>query len=61
MKKYSWINISENVEFCGYSIPHPSEHLVNLRIQASEPMNVFLKGLDDLVEMFEHIKAEYQK
>ncbi len=24
---------SPNVEFCGYSIPHPSEALMNIRIQ----------------------------
>lgn len=25
--------ISPDVEFCGYSIPHPSEELMNIRIQ----------------------------
>jgi len=24
---------SPDVEFCGYSIPHPSEELMNIRIQ----------------------------
>lgn len=26
-------SISPDVEFCGYSIPHPSEELMNIRIQ----------------------------
>ena len=26
---------SPNVAFCGYSIPHPTEHVVNLRVQTT--------------------------
>ncbi|MCJ1459247.1 RNA polymerase subunit AC19 [Mycoblastus sanguinarius] len=40
------------VELCGYSIPHPSEAKMNLRIQTYEGTTVYdalEKGFDDLV------------
>jgi DNA-directed RNA polymerase I and III subunit RPAC2 len=52
---------NEDVEFCGYSVPHPSENLLNLRIQAPEPMKAFVKGLDDLVDLFECVKEKFEK
>ncbi|OMP89087.1 DNA-directed RNA polymerases I and III subunit RPAC2 [Diplodia seriata] len=42
------------VEFCGYSIPHPSENKMNLRIQTYDEVSVYdvlEKGLDDLAEL----------
>ncbi|KAJ1724816.1 RNA polymerase subunit AC19 [Coemansia erecta] len=39
------------VDFCGYSIPHPSEAKMNVRIQTTERSNAIdamNKGLDDL-------------
>ncbi|OJD31596.1 dna-directed rna polymerase i and iii 14 kda polypeptide [Diplodia corticola] len=42
------------VEFCGYSIPHPSEPKMNLRIQTYDDVSVYdvlEKGLDDLAEL----------
>lgn len=52
------------VEFCGYSIPHPSEHNFNLRIQThpdspQTASDVLDKGLDDLVDMCTHIEAVF--
>ncbi|KAI9146019.1 DNA-directed RNA polymerases I and III 14 kDa polypeptide [Paraphysoderma sedebokerense] len=47
-----------DVEYCGYSLPHPSENKIHLRIQtfgdisAVEALN---RGLDDLTEMCQHI------
>ncbi|TEB34243.1 RBP11-like subunits of RNA polymerase [Coprinellus micaceus] len=43
------------VEFCGYSNPHPSENVINLRIQMFDRLSALsalleaLKNLDDLV------------
>ncbi|KAF2012433.1 RBP11-like subunits of RNA polymerase [Aaosphaeria arxii CBS 175.79] len=40
-----------DVEFCGYSIPHPSEAKLNLRIQTYDDVSVYEvleKGLRDL-------------
>ncbi|GBF93424.1 DNA-directed RNA polymerase I and III subunit-like [Raphidocelis subcapitata] len=30
-----FLNKNPNVAFCGYSIPHPTEHVVNLRVQTT--------------------------
>ncbi|KAF2474043.1 RBP11-like subunits of RNA polymerase [Lindgomyces ingoldianus] len=43
-----------DVEFCGYSIPHPSEAKMNLRIQTYDGVNVYAvleKGLEDLMDL----------
>ncbi|KAK2811763.1 RNA polymerase subunit AC19 [Emmonsiellopsis sp. PD_5] len=42
------------VEFCGYTMPHPSEAKMNLRIQTYDTTNVFAvleKGFDDLMDL----------
>jgi len=42
------------VEFCGYSIPHPSEPKMNIRIQTYKPYTprqALAKGLDDLIDL----------
>ncbi len=38
------------VDFCGYSIPHPSEAKIHLRIQSRGPpaIDILKKGRDDL-------------
>ncbi|KAF4548140.1 DNA-directed RNA polymerases I and III subunit RPAC2-like protein [Elsinoe fawcettii] len=43
-----------DVEFCGYSIPHPSEERMNLRIQTWDDVSVYdvlEKGLQDLADL----------
>ncbi|PNS15589.1 DNA-directed RNA polymerases I and III subunit RPAC2 [Sphaceloma murrayae] len=43
-----------DVEFCGYSIPHPSEERMNLRIQTWDEVSVYDvldKGLQDLADL----------
>ena len=50
------------VEFCGYSIPHPSEAKFNIRIQTDgslSPLEALTKGLDDVIEMSEHVLSEF--
>ncbi|KAH6564740.1 hypothetical protein BASA82_000869 [Batrachochytrium salamandrivorans] len=50
------------VSFCGYSIPHPSEYQINLRIQTdgtTTAVDALHKGLDDLVDMMTHIKDTF--
>jgi DNA-directed RNA polymerase I and III subunit RPAC2 len=66
MKKYIFINssFSPHVEFCGYSIPHPSEYKIHLRIQtdaaitAADALN---QGLNDLQELCLHVKQVFNK
>ncbi|KAH6684190.1 DNA-directed RNA polymerase [Halenospora varia] len=59
-----------NVEFCGYSIPHPSEDLMNIRIQTYPGTTVteaLEKGFNDLMDLcdvvenkFEEARSEFQ-
>ena len=49
-----------DVEFCGYTIPHPSEFVMNLRIQCRSGMafDALKKGINDLREMLVFMKTE---
>ena len=50
------------VEFCGYSIPHPSEELLNLRIQTYgniTAVDALQKGLDDLIDLCDAVKDKF--
>ncbi|ELT89297.1 hypothetical protein CAPTEDRAFT_127647, partial [Capitella teleta] len=51
-----------DVEFCGYSVPHPSETKINLRIQTKGPsaMSVLEKGLNDLKKVSKHVLDTFQ-
>lgn len=57
-----WI-IMKNPEvlFCGYSIPHPSEYSISLRIQTKNisAVEALDKGLNDLVEVCGVIKDKF--
>ncbi|CAG8983435.1 hypothetical protein HYALB_00000604 [Hymenoscyphus albidus] len=50
-----------DVEFCGYSIPHPSEELMNIRIQTYEgtALDALEKGLSDLIALCDEVSAKY--
>ncbi|EEH16795.2 hypothetical protein PABG_06882 [Paracoccidioides brasiliensis Pb03] len=51
---YSTTIRSPEVEFCGYTMPHPSEAKMNLRIQTYDTTTaiaVLEKGFDDLMEL----------
>lgn len=53
---------NSDVEFCGYSIPHPSENKLNLRIQTYGGMSAvdaLHKGLDDLADLCTYIEDEF--
>ena len=50
------------VEFCGYSIPHPSENLLNLRIQTYgeiTAVEALQKGLADLMDMCDAVEEKF--
>ncbi|CAK3838473.1 DNA-directed RNA polymerases I and III subunit RPAC2 [Lecanosticta acicola] len=56
------ITKNPDVEFCGYSIPHPSEPFMNLRIQTWDDVNVFdvlRKALDDLTDLCEAVEEKF--
>lgn len=50
MSKLIYHSCSPDVEFCGYSVPHPSEAKIMLRIQCREKpaIEALRSGLDEL-------------
>ncbi|KAH7321581.1 DNA-directed RNA polymerase [Rhexocercosporidium sp. MPI-PUGE-AT-0058] len=53
-----------DVEFCGYSIPHPSEALMNIRIQTYEgttAVEALEKGLTDLMDLCDAVADKFCK
>lgn len=50
-----------DVRFCGYSIPHPSENIMNIRVETfgKSAAELFRKALLDLRAMSEHMKTAF--
>ncbi|XP_073497484.1 DNA-directed RNA polymerases I and III subunit RPAC2-like isoform X1 [Phyllobates terribilis] len=51
------------VDFCGYSITHPSETKINFRIQARNGLPAvepFRKGLNDLMDACQHVLNTFE-
>jgi len=51
-----------DVEFCGYTIPHPSEPYMNIRIQTYDNTTAFEaleKGLNDLMEACDVVTEKF--
>ncbi|KAI6714972.1 DNA-directed RNA polymerase I and III polypeptide [Diplocarpon mali] len=54
--------LSPDVEFCGYSIPHPSEELMNIRIQTYEGTTAVAaldKGFADLIDLCDVVATKF--
>ncbi|CAL9733291.1 DNA-directed RNA polymerases I and III subunit RPAC2 [Monosporozyma servazzii] len=50
------------VEFCGYSIPHPSEDFLNIRIQTYgdiTAVDALKKGLQDMMDMCDAVEEKF--
>lgn len=50
------------VEFCGYSIPHPSENFLNIRIQTYgkiTAVDALKKGLQDLMDLCDVVEDKF--
>lgn len=54
---------NRDVVFCGYSIPHPSEDVMNIQVKTTgkPATDVFQQALTDLRTMFRHIKTAYEE
>ncbi|KAI0224743.1 DNA-directed RNA polymerases I and III subunit RPAC2 [Lamellibrachia satsuma] len=50
------------VDLCGYSVPHPSEKKINLRIQTrgAAAIDVLKEGLSQLVTVCDHIHSTFE-
>ena len=57
------IMTNPDVDFCGYSIPHPSEAKIHMRIQSrrAPAIEVLRKGLDDLQELLEGTLTKFEQ
>lgn len=57
------LNHDPRVEFCGYSIPHPSENRVNIRVQTTgDPAKDVLKdALQDLMVVCQQVRQTFGK
>ncbi|KAF8590825.1 RBP11-like subunits of RNA polymerase [Ramaria rubella] len=64
-KALQWMIMKNpKVEFCGYSVPHPSEENIQLRIQMYDnlsSLSALLKALDDLDDVFRVIHEKYKE
>ncbi|RMD43489.1 hypothetical protein DV735_g1611, partial [Chaetothyriales sp. CBS 134920] len=59
-----FINKNPDVEFCGYTIPHPAEPKMSIRIQTWEDsqttaFDALRKGLQDMVEACDVVSAKF--
>lgn len=51
-----------DVKFCGYSIPHPSENIMNVRVETNggkSATDLFRKAVVDLKLMMKHIHDSF--
>ncbi|XP_071723072.1 uncharacterized protein [Rutidosis leptorrhynchoides] len=57
------LNQDPRVSFCGYTIPHPSDARVNVRVQTTgEPAREVFKGAcQNLMSMCHHIRNTFDK
>lgn len=58
------LNRNPQVAFCGYSVPHPSEELVNVRVQTTGDLTAvqaFRDGLNDLSGICDVIEEEFKR
>ncbi|CAN6555108.1 unnamed protein product [Malus baccata var. baccata] len=57
------LNQDPRTKFCGYSIPHPSDNRVNIRIQTTgdAAKTVFTDSCHDLMVMCQHVRSTFDK
>ncbi|BBN18289.1 DNA-directed RNA polymerases I and III subunit RPAC2 [Marchantia polymorpha subsp. ruderalis] len=57
------LNKDPRVSFVGYSIPHPSEERVNLRLQTTglPARDVLKDGLQDMMALNDHVRVTFEK
>lgn len=56
------INANPEVEFCGYSVPHPAEKKMKIRIQAQEGsniINIMNQGLDNFATWCDNLSSAF--
>lgn len=64
LHRLTCILYSASVDYCGYSIPHPSEAKMNVHIQTTDSTNAveaLNKGFDDLTDLCNHVISTFKK
>lgn len=59
-----FLNKNPQVSFCGYSIPHPTEDLVNIRVQTTGEItaaDALKTACEDCVQVCDHISTVFQQ
>ncbi|KAG2452795.1 hypothetical protein HYH02_003024 [Chlamydomonas schloesseri] len=59
-----FLNKNPHVAFCGYSMPHPSEELVNLRVQTTgkvTAMQAVKAACEDVSQVCGHMRYTLQE
>ncbi|KNC80587.1 hypothetical protein SARC_07058 [Sphaeroforma arctica JP610] len=60
-----WIIMKNpDTEFCGYVVPHPSDHNIQMHIQTKSgvsAVSVLRKGLSDLQELAQHTRETFEE
>lgn len=54
---------SPDVHFCGYTVPHPADTKMHLRIQASKnvrAVDILRRGLEDLEKVCDHTLTTFE-
>lgn len=57
------LNFSPDVNFCGYTVPHPADSKMHLRIQAAKnvrAVDVLRRGLVDLEKVCDHTAKTFE-
>ncbi|XP_014089017.1 DNA-directed RNA polymerases I and III subunit RPAC2 [Bactrocera oleae] len=51
-----------DVDFCGYTIPHPTESKMHFRIQSNQnrAIDILKRGLDDLESLCDHTISTFE-
>ncbi|CAG9791815.1 unnamed protein product [Diatraea saccharalis] len=59
----SIFNVCEDVDFCGYTVPHPAESKMHFRIQSREipALEILKRGLKDLQRVCDHTIDLFEK
>jgi DNA-directed RNA polymerases I and III subunit RPAC2 len=54
---------NKQTEFCGYTVPHPLENKMNMRLQtnATNTIDVMNEGLDNLALITEHVMTTFNE
>jgi DNA-directed RNA polymerases I and III subunit RPAC2 len=54
---------NKQTEFCGYTVPHPLENKMNMRLQTNKTntIEVMSEGLDNLALITEHVMTTFNE